>query len=78
MQKSASAPKKKKIRVFDKHAQPRTFKDYQTIIIGKRIQIDHMTVEKNSSEMKEFHVWKRKSRYLSMSIFEAAMAENEQ
>jgi transposase InsO family protein len=35
-----------------------------------------MTVEKNGSEMKEFHAWERKSKHLSAGIFEAATAEN--
>ncbi|MDR1235544.1 MAG: integrase core domain-containing protein, partial [Holosporaceae bacterium] len=76
VQKSASAPRKKKERIFDKHAQPWTFKDYRTMVMGERVQTDHMTVEKNGSEMKEFHAWERKSKHLSAGIFEAATAEN--
>jgi transposase InsO family protein len=76
VQKSASAPRRKKARVFDKHAQPWIFKDYRTIVIGERVQIDHMTVEKNGSEMKEFHAWERKSKHLTVGIFDAATAEN--
>ncbi|MDR2794345.1 MAG: hypothetical protein LBB12_01035 [Holosporaceae bacterium] len=46
------------------------------MVVGERVQIDHMTIERNGSELKEFHAWERKSKHLSASIFEAATAEN--
>ncbi len=53
--RSVSALRKKSIRSFAKgHAQPWTFKPYQDMVIGERIQIDHMTVTKNGITVKHF------------------------
>ncbi|GHT90969.1 hypothetical protein FACS1894122_02480 [Alphaproteobacteria bacterium] len=42
------------------------------MVLGERVQIDHMTVIKNGLEIKEFHAWKRKSKHLSIRIFTSA------
>ena len=47
--KSRSAPRARKKRTFNKsHAKPWTYKDYGKMTLGERVQVDHMTVSKNS------------------------------
>jgi len=68
--KSGSAMRMKRRRNFQKgHAQPWTYKDYKTMKIGERVQIDHMTVTKNGISFKHFQAWERKSKYLAADIF---------
>jgi IS30 family transposase len=74
--KSISAPVKKKGRKFNGHAQPWTFKLYEHMVLGERVQIDHMTVVKNGLEIKEFHAWERKSKHLSAGIFSSATSSD--
>jgi Fe2+ or Zn2+ uptake regulation protein len=74
--KSISAPPKKKGRTFNGHAQPWTFKLYENMGLGERVQIDHMTVVKNGLEIKEFHAWERKSKHLSADIFSSATSSD--
>ena len=47
--KSPSALRTKRKRVFKKHARPWEFKDYKTMELGERVQIDHMSVTKNGN-----------------------------
>jgi transposase InsO family protein len=76
-QRSVSAPRQKQSRNFvGKHAQPFTFKLYDDMEIGERVQIDHMTVVENALYFKEFHAWERKSKHLSTQIFSSATSKN--
>lgn len=53
--KSSSALRIKRKRNFQKgHAKPWTFKDYKKMLMGERVQIDHMTVTKNGVSLKHF------------------------
>lgn len=76
IQKSASALRTKRKRVFKKHAQPWKFKDYTTMTLGERVQIDHMTVTKNGITFKHFKAWERKSKYIFASVYSHAKASS--
>lgn len=52
--KSPSALRTKRKRVFKKHAKPWDYKPYKDMILGERVQIDHMTVSKNGITIKHF------------------------
>lgn len=65
---SPSALRTKRKRVFKRHAQPWEFKDYKTMQLGERVQIDHMTVTKNGITIKHFQAWERKSKHLSAVV----------
>jgi predicted transcriptional regulator len=42
--RSISAPRIKKKREFGRHAIPWTFKKYEEMTLGERVQVDHMTL----------------------------------
>ncbi|GHU15164.1 hypothetical protein FACS189449_12600 [Alphaproteobacteria bacterium] len=69
---SPSASRVKRHREFNGHAQPWTFKEYDKMVLGERVQIDHMSAEKNGLQIKQFTAWERKSRHLFEQIFESA------
>ena len=72
--KSPSALRTKRRRAFKKHAMPWTFKDYKTMTLGERVQIDHMTVTKNGITVKHFQAWDRRSKYMDASVYSNATA----
>lgn len=73
--KSLSAPRLKKKRNFRKtHSRPWTYKDYKTIKLGERVQIDHMTVTKNGITCKHFQAWERRSKYIQAQVYSNAKA----
>ncbi len=75
--KSRSAVRAKRKRDFQNgHAQPWTYKDYKTMKIGERVQIDHMTVTKNGISFKHFQAWERKSKYIAAGIFSNATSRS--
>jgi transposase InsO family protein len=74
--KSASALRTKRKRVFKKHAKAWTFKDYKTMNLGERVQIDHMTVTKNGITIKHFQGWERKSKYIGAAVYSNAKASS--
>lgn len=74
--KSASALRTKRKRVFNKHAQPWTFKKYKDLKLGERVQIDHMTVTKNGITVKHFQAWERRSKFLKAGVFSQATAKS--
>ena len=74
--RSISALRTKRKRVFTKHAQPWTFKDYETMTLGERVQIDHMTVTKNGITVKHFQGWERLSKYIDAGVFSHAKASS--
>lgn len=70
IQKSASALRAKKKRSFSKgHAKPWTFKDFKEMVMGERIQIDHMTVTKNGITVKHFQAWDRLSKLIMAGVY---------
>jgi len=77
IQKSASALRQKRKRNFKKgHAKPWTYKDYKTMVIGERVQIDHMTVTKNGIGLKHFQAWDRRSKYIDAQVYSNAKSSS--
>ena len=76
IQKSPSALRTKRKRVFKKHAKPWQFKKYKDMKLGERVQIDHMTVTKNGITVKHFQAWERHSKYLFAKVFSHAKASS--
>ena len=74
--RSPSALRTKRKRVFNKHAQPWKFKDYKTMVLGESVQIDHMTVTKNGIIFKHFQAWERKSKYIGAAVYSNAKARS--
>jgi putative transposase len=74
--RSPSALRTKRKRVFNKYAKAWTFKDYETMTLGERVQIDHMTVTKNGITVKHFQGWERKSKYIDAGVFSHAKASS--
>lgn len=74
--KSPSALRTKRKRVFKKHARPWEFKDYKTMELGERVQIDHMSVTKNGITIKHFQAWDRKSKYINAGVYSNATAKS--
>lgn len=72
--KSPSALRTKRKRIFKNHARPWEYKDYKTMTLGERVQIDHMTVTKNGITFKHFQAWERKSKYIQASVYSNAKA----
>jgi transposase len=70
--KSRSALRKKRKRVFNKHAQPLKFKLYKDMEMGENVQIDHMTVTKNGVTVKHFAAWERHSRFIFANCYSNA------
>lgn len=76
IEKSISAHRKKKRRTFDKYAKKFTFKKYENIEIGERVQVDHMTVTKNGRTFKHFQAWERKSKILVAQVYSRARSKD--
>ena len=75
--KSLSALRTKRKRNFSKgHAQPWGYKDYKKMVVGERVQIDHMTVTKNGVCMKHFQAWDRKSKFIAAGIYHHAKSSS--
>lgn len=74
--KSSSALRTKRKRNFKGHAKPWTFKDYKTMDIGERIQIDHMTVTKNGICFKHFQAWDRRSKFIDAAVYSNAKSSS--
>lgn len=74
--KSPSALLTKRKRAFKKHARLCEFKDYKTMALGERVQIDHMTITKNGITVKHFQAWDRKSKYMDASVYSSAKASS--
>ncbi|WP_331255163.1 integrase core domain-containing protein [Candidatus Bealeia paramacronuclearis] len=76
VQKSPSALRTKRKRQFKSHAKPGTFKDYKTMTLGERVQIDHMTVTKNGICFKHFQAWERCSKFIDASVYAHAKSSS--
>ena len=74
--KSVSAWRTKRKRVFDQYAKAWTFKKYEDMALGERVQIDHMTVTKNGITLKHFQAWERTSKFLEAGVFSSAKASS--
>jgi len=77
IQRSISALRVKRKRDFRKgHAKPWEYKDYKTMELGERVQIDHMTVTKNGIGLKHFQAWDRKSKYIAANVYSHAKSSS--
>lgn len=77
IQKSLSAIRSRRKRSFAKgHAKPWEYKDYKKMILGERVQIDHMTVTKNGITCKHFQAWERKSKHLEAEVYSHAKSSS--
>ena len=75
--KSVSAAKKRKSRNFSNtHARAWTYKDYTTMKLGERVQIDHMSVCKNGVRVKHFQSWERQSKHLHAHAYSRATSRS--
>lgn len=74
--KSGSALRTKRKRNFKGHAKPWSFKDYKTMVMGERVQIDHMTVTKNGICFKHFQAWDRVSKYIDAQVYSNAKSSS--
>jgi putative transposase len=71
--RSLSALRIKRKRSFTKgHAKPWSFKPYKDMVMGERVQIDHMTVTKNGITVKHFQAWDRVSKYIHANVYSHA------
>ena len=76
--KSKTAFRYKKKRLFKGHAQRAEFKAYDQMVMGERVQIDHMSVRKNGITVKHFQAWERKSKYIHAGVYSNANASSAQ
>jgi len=77
IRKSASAPRPKRKRDFRKsHARPWTYKAYDKMGLGERVQVDHMTARKNGVTCKHFQAWERCSKFIHAQIYSNAKASS--
>lgn len=75
--RSISAPRPKRNRCFGKgHATPWFYKDYNEMVLGERVQIDHMTVTINGVTAKHFQAWERHSKHITAKIFSNATSRS--
>lgn len=69
--KSLSAPRQKRKRNFQKHAQPWKY-GMQSSQPGQMVQIDHMSVTVNQVTVKHFQAWDPKSKYIQANVYSNA------
>ncbi len=69
--KSLSAPRQKRRRNFQKHAQPWKYGMF-SLKVGQMIQIDHMSVSVNQITVKHFQAWDPKSKYIQAQVYSCA------
>jgi transposase len=75
--KSGAAPRIKRKRNFAKHhARPWAYRNYASMEMGERVQIDHMTVTKNGICVKHFKAWERRSKFIHAQIYSNAKASS--
>ena len=74
--RSGSALRIKRKRPFRKHAKPWEYKQYDTIVLGGRVQVDHMTVTKNGVVVKHFQAWERVSKYMHAGVYSNAKSSS--
>jgi len=75
IQKSISAPHKKRKRRFKGHAQPWIY-GMKALKPGKMLQIDHMSVSKNNLPIKHFQAWDPTSKFIHASLYSNAKSRS--
>ena len=71
VQKSLSAPRQKRKRNFQKHAQLWKY-GMRPVKPGEMVQIDHMSVAVNQITIKHFQAWDPKSKYIQANVYSNA------
>lgn len=71
IQKSLSAPRQKRKRNFQKHAQLWKY-GMRPVKPGEMVQIDHMSVAVNQITVKHFQAWDPKSKYIQANVYSNA------
>ncbi|MDP3641004.1 MAG: integrase core domain-containing protein [Alphaproteobacteria bacterium] len=75
--KSISALRIKRKRSFSKgQPKPWSFKPYKDMVMGERVQIDHMTVTKNGITVKQFQAWDRVSKFIHANVYSHAKSSS--
>jgi putative transposase len=74
--RSRSAPQKRKRNFSKGHAKGWKYKDYKDIVVGERVQIDHMTATKNGVTCKHFQAWERCSKHIHAQVYSNATARS--
>ena len=68
--RSSSAIRSRKARNFkDSHAAAWTYKDYEKMLMGERVQVDHMTARKNGMGVKHFQALDRRSKFIHAQLY---------
>ena len=75
IQKSISAPFKKRRRRFKGHAQPWIY-GMKALKPGQMLQIDHMSVSKNNFSAKHFQAWDPTSKFIHASLYSNAKSRS--
>ncbi len=75
IQKSLSAPYKKRKRRFKGHAQPWIY-GMKGSKPGQMVQVDHMSVSKNGCSAKHFQAWDPKSRFIHANLYDNAKSRS--
>lgn len=75
IQKSLSAPHKKRKRRFKGHAQPWIY-GMKALKPGQMIQIDHMSVSKNNVSLKHFQAWDPTSKFIHANLYSNAKSRS--
>lgn len=75
IQKSISAPHKKRKRRFKGHAQPWIY-GMKALKPGQMLQIDHMSVSKNNLPLKHFQAWDPTSKFIHASLYSNAKSRS--
>ncbi len=63
-------------RNFNSHAKPLASKEYKTMVMGVRVQIDHMTVAKNGICFKRFQARDTRSKFINTAIYSNAKSSS--
>ena len=74
IQKSLSAPHKKRRRRFKGHAQPWTY-GMKGKKPGQMVQVDHMTISKNAFSAKHFQAWDPTSKFIHAGLYTNAKSQ---
>lgn len=74
IQKSLSAPRQKRKRNFQKHAQQWKY-GMHSRKLGHMVQIDHMSVTVNQVTIKHFQAWDPQSKYIRAHVYSNATSQ---
>jgi putative transposase len=76
IQRSLSARPIKRKRVFRKHAKRWKYGENIPKTPGEMVQIDHMSVSKNNTYLKDFQAWDPISKYVDAQVFTNATSHS--